>query len=241
MNDLKLPAKLTNTLEEFVAELKNVYADGLVAAILYGSAASGEFAEKYSNVNVLVVLSDTGLTNLSKASTIVSSSKFKMIKPVFFTEEYIKSSLDVFPIEFLDIKENYSVLCGKDVIRALTVDIKNLRFQCEQELKSKLINIKKNYLLIKNKKDLESLLFKTFTSTIHIMRNLLRLKGQQPPYIKERVLSAAEKTFGVDTTILSKILWAKNKKMALTHTDIDTLLTGFVKELETMSSAVDKL
>ena len=73
------------------------------------------------------------------------------------------------------------------------------------------------------------------------MRNLLRIKGGQPPYLKEEILIEVEKAFGVDTTILSEILWAKNKKMALTHKDVDTLLTGFVKDLETISAAVDRL
>lgn len=242
MNDLKLPENLTGALKDFVASLKDIYSDGLISVVLYGSAASGEFVEKHSNVNVMVVLTDTGLTNLSKAYPIVSSRKLKMITPVFFTEEYILSSLDVFPIEFLDIKENYSILYGKDVVKDLKIDIKNLRFQCEQELKSKLINVKRHYLATKNRRDLENMLFKTFTSTIHIMRNLLRLKGQNnPPYIKEQVLSQAENAFGINTAVLNEILLAKKKKTELTHTDIDALLVKFVSELEKISSIVDKL
>jgi hypothetical protein len=164
-----------------------------------------------------------------------------MISPVFFTEEYINSSLDVFPIEFLDITENYSVLYGRDLVKSLKVDNRNLRFQCEHELKSKLINIKKLYLSTKDKAELENLLFKTFTSSLHIMRNLLRLKGIHPPYLKEEILNAAERALGVDTVILSKILWAKNKKMPLTRKDVDALLAGFIKELESIVSVVDKL
>jgi hypothetical protein len=241
MDSLKLPVKLKAGLKDFTERMKDIYDGSLISVILYGSAASGEFIEKYSNVNVIVVLDDTSLGNLSKAHSIVSSPQFGMISPIFFTEEYIVSSLDVFPIEFLDIIENHMILYGKDVVKALKVDNKNLRFQCEQELKSKLINIKKRYLTIKNKRDMESLLFRTFTSVLHIMRNLLRLKGCRSPYLKEEVLSESEKTFGVDTTIFSKILWAKNKKMALTCKDADSLLAELVKELEALSSATDRL
>lgn len=241
MDSLKLSVKLKTSLEDFTERMKDVYGGSLVSVVLYGSATGGEFTEKYSNVNVIVVLTDTSLENLSKAHSIVNSPRFGIISPVFFTEEYIVSSLDVFPIEFLDIIENHVILYGKDVVKALKVDNKNLRFQCEQELKSKLINIKKRYLAIKNKRDMESLLFKTFTSTLHIMRHLLRLKGCRSPYLKEDILSESEKAFGIDATIFSKILWARNKKMALTYKDVDSLLAGFVKELEALSSATDRL
>ncbi len=241
MDSLNLPVKLKARLEDFTGRMKDVYGGSLISVILYGSASSGEFTERYSNVNVIVVLDDTSLESLSKAHSIVNSPRFGMISPVFFTEEYIVSSLDVFPIEFLDIIENHKILYGKDTVKAFKVDNKNLRFQCEQELKSKLISIKNRYLTVKNKRDLQNLLFKTFTSTLHIMRNLLRLKGRRSPYLKEEILSESEKAFGVDTTILSKILWAKNKRMALTRKDVDSLLAGFVKELEALSSATDRL
>lgn len=241
MDGIKLPVKLKASLEDYISKLQAIYTKDLVSVVLYGSAASGEFTDRYSNINVMVILTDTSLPSISKAHDLVSSKKFEMINPVFFTEEYIHSSLDIFPIEFLDIIENHTLLHGKDFMSGLQVDSRNLRFQCEQELKSKLINIKKRYLTVKNKKDLESLLFATFTSTLHIMRNLLRLKGLKPPYLKEAILNEFERAFCMNTTLLSEILWTKNKKMALTSKDVDALLTGFVKELELISSAIDKL
>lgn len=240
MNGLNLPGELKTRLENFTARLKDIYKDSLVSVLLYGSASSGEFTKKYSNINVMIVLDDTSLANISRAYSVVNSGQFRMISPVFFTEEYIKSSLDVFPIEFLDITENHTILYGKDPVKDLKVDSRNLRFQCEQELKSKLINIKKLYLSTRSKAAMENLLFKTFTSLVHLMRNILRLKGITPPYLKEEILNVSEKTLGIDTTILSKILWAKNKKMSLARKDVDALLAGLVKELESIVSVVDK-
>jgi hypothetical protein len=241
MEGVKLPQKERLLLENFVGRLRKIYGDILVSAILYGSAASGEFTEKHSNINLLVVLKTTDLNTLSKAYNLVSSSRFRSICPVFFTEDYIRTSTDVFPIEFLDMKENYTVLNGKDVLKDLKVDTRNLRFQCEQELKSKLITVKRQYLAAHSRKEFEDLLFKTFTSCLHIMRNILRIKGKEPPYLKVRILSEIEKELSVDTTVQSEILWAKTKKMQLTHSDVDALLVGFVKELEAIVRIIDKL
>ena len=228
-------------LEKFVDKLRRVYAGGLVSVILYGSAASGEFADKHSNINILIVLADTGLANIAKSSTLFSLGRFKQITPVFFTEEYIRTSTDVFPIEFLDMKENYRVLYGKDLLKDLPIDTRNLRFQCEQELKSKLINIKSRYLMTRNRPELERLLFRSLTSTVHIFRNILRLKGREAPYRKAEILSRVERELSVDTTVLNEILYAKTKNMKLTYSDIDGLLSGLVKELEAIIKIVDTM
>jgi predicted nucleotidyltransferase len=241
MENVRLPHNKTLLLESFVEKLKKTYASDLVSAILYGSAASGEFSEKHSNINLLVVLKDTGLLTLSRTSELVRSRRYRTINPVFFTEAYINTSTDTFPIEFLDMKENYSVIFGRDVLKDLRIDTRNLRFQCEQELKSKLIMIKRRYLLASGRKELEQLLFKSLTSCIHILRNVLRLKSKEPSYLKCDVLSQTEKELSVDMTVLNEILWAKTKNMKLNHADVDALLIGFVKELEVIAGVVDTL
>ena len=241
MTEINLPIPQQKILESFVEKLKQAYGKNFLSAILYGSAASGEFAEKYSNINLLVVLTSTSLTELSKASGLANSKRFRSISPIFFTEEYINSSTDVFPIEFLDMKENYRVLHGKDVLKGLTVDTRNLRFQCEQELKSRQISIKRQYLVTQSRGELEKLLFKSFTSTVHIMRNLLRLKGKDAPYQKYLLLDEVEKEFSVNMTVFDEILWAKSKNMRLSYKDIDSLLIGLSTELEALIRIVDKL
>jgi len=222
MKQLSLPKKIKNILDDFIQSLRNIYKEDLVSAILYGSAASGEFTGKYSNINLLIILNNTSLDNLNKMSKIINKHKFQLVNPLFFTEDYIKSSLDVFPIEFLDIKENYVVLYGKDVLTGLEIDIKNLRFQCEQELKSKLLNLKRVYLRSKNKYALRNLLFKSFTSIMHILRNLVRLKGRRPAYQKGDVLVDILEEFNIDTANFKKILEAKQKSLRLSYREIES-------------------
>lgn len=235
MEKINLPQKYKDTLDAFLRAAKDIYREGLVSVILYGSAASGEFSGKHSNINLLVVLDNTDLENLARVSKATAGAKFRILSPLFFTEGYIRSSVDVFPIEFLDMKENYSVIYGKDVLTGLEIDIRNLRFQCEQELKAKAINIKKNYLSLRNKSELKELLFKSFNSSLHILRNLIRLKGRTPPYLKEDILKELEREFNIDTVDLKKILSAKNNDSKLSCGEIEALFFAFVKELEKIS------
>lgn len=237
----QLPDNLRKVLDGFTSRLKETYGGGLVSVILYGSAASGEYASGRSNVNLLVVLADTGLENIARSYKIVNSRQFSALKVIFFTEHYIRSSSDVFPIEFLDMKENYAILFGRDPLAGLAIDTKNLRFQCEQELKSKLIILKSEYLRTEDPRRLQEILFGTFTSALHILRNLIRLKGRVPPYQKEKIVDALEKEFGLGGDNFKKILAAKRAGKRLSHAESDKLLSALAKDLERVTETVDRM
>ncbi len=241
MEDLKLPQNITRLLGEFISRTKDIYNDGLVSILLYGSAAGGEFSSGHSNINLAVILHDTSLSNLSKIAPLLNKSKFRLLNVIFFTEDYIKSSADVFPVEFLDIKENHKILYGKDIVANLPIDIKNLMFQCEQELKSKIINIKKAYLAHIHNADLDKLLMKFFTSTLHILRNILRLKNNQVVYRKEDILAALAYEFHIDISYMKKILEAKSFSRRLSKKLTAEFFNLLIRDLENISSAVDGL
>ena len=240
MENLNLPKKARDAVEGFLSALKDVYRDSLVAVFLYGSAASGEFS-RYSNINLAVILTDASLDNLRKISGIANKKRFEIINPIFLTEDYIKNSKDVFPIEFLDMKENHALVYGRDELKSLEVDIKNLRFQCEQELRSKLINIRRHYLKARgNACLLKRLLFKSFTSTLHILRNVIRLEGERPNYLKEDVLKNLEEKFEIDAKTFRRVLDAKNGNLRLRRKETEGLLFDFTAALDKIIDLVER-
>ena len=241
IEDLRLPEKNKKILSAFLENLHNAYKDDLISVTLYGSAASGEFNATHSNVNLVIVLRDASLQALAKIVPTLSKGKFNFLNAVFFTEDYITNSADVFPIEFLDIKENHKILHGKDIFKDLTIDIKNLRFQCEQELKSKIINMKRACLANINNRDLDKLLVKFFTSSLHILRNISRLKGGQSVYNKEDILKKIASEFNIDISNMKKILDAKNQGKRLSRKIAFELFGSFVSDLEKIADSVDGL
>lgn len=236
-----IPAKLQAMIDGFSAGLKKIYGDGLVSLVLYGSAASGEYIPRRSDVNLMIVLNDSGLNNIRKSYRIIHDRRFADIVPLFFTERYIKSSLDAFPIEFLDMKENHVLVCGKDILSGVEIDAKNLRFQCEQELKSKILLLKAGYLKTKDAGALKDLLFKVFTSSLHIIRNLIRIKGDTPPYLKEEIIDSVERNFGVNGINFNRILQAKRMDVRLSGGQVDMLLTELTRDLEQIADIADRM
>ncbi len=243
MKELKLPESFKKNIDAFVESLKGIYRDELISVILYGSAASGELTGSHSNVNLLVVLQKTDLPSLERSRTLVNKRSSRGIAPLFLNREYVSSSSDVFPIEFLDMKENHVCLYGEDVLKEIKIDLKNLRFQCEQELRSKLLLVKQQYLRVnlKDKRALAQLLFRNLTSVTHILRNLVRLKGKTPSYLKEDLFREITSELQLGTTTFSRIWQAKKNPTRLTATDFGILLNDFVLELDKIVNAVDNL
>ena len=240
MEQLKIAGRYKGVLQGFIQDLKSKYKEELVSLILYGSAASGEFVDKHSNLNLLVVLKNPGLEAIKRSSKLIR--RFKTANALFLTEDFIFNSTDIFPIEFLDMRENYFVLYGKDLLKDIQIDMRNLRFQCEQELKAKLLKLRQAYLLLNNSSGaLRSLLFVSFTSALHILRNVLRIKGRKPPYLKNEVIKELASEFKIDIRVWERILSAKNKQIRITANETERLFIDFVKDLELVIDSVDKL
>ncbi len=240
MLKLNLDPKLSLEITLFTKQLKNIYADNLLSVCLYGSAASGEFVARRSNLNILVLLKADDLSELKKSSRLIK--KFKNITPLFLSEKYVKSSTDIFPIEFLDLQENHVLLYGQDYLKDIVIDKKNLRFQCEQELKSKLLNLKHLYLKSGlQPAQLEGALLKSFNSILHILRNVLRLKGHNPAYEKDALLQELAIIFKIKIEHWIKIQAAKLKKIKLTKNQVEELFMALVEDLENITQIVDAL
>jgi len=66
--------------------------------------------------------------------------------PLIFSEDFLNQSLDVFPIEFLDIKSAHRMLYGPDPFESLSVQTADLHHQLEFELRSKLVQMQQRFL-----------------------------------------------------------------------------------------------
>ena len=76
---------------------------------------------------------------------------------------------------------------------------------------------------------------------MHILRNVLRLKGKKPAYLKQDILKEVTLEFQINKAVLEKILTAKNKQIKLKGSEIEELFVNFVRELEKLVGIVDKL
>lgn len=235
--------RIKGKLEAFCQDLKRLYSDNLVSIILYGSFSKGNYIPKRSNINLLVVLKKVEFEDLSRAVNIFNRwSKVGRTAPLLFTEEYINRSIDIFPVEFSDIKENYKILYGKDILKDISIEQKDLRYVCEKELKEKLIRLRQAYLEAGARPFiLKRVMINSFSSVMAILRNILKLIGETPSYDIEELLTALSEKFNFSKDTASKIFRLKKREIRLPSQEIKNLYLNWLSQIEELTLKIDKL
>ncbi len=239
----KLPSPVGERIDPYCRELIELQGDNLLGICVYGSATGRDFVPKRSNINLLVVLKELGARELKKSVRLVNKGmKRGIVAPLFLTPEYIKSSLDSFPIEFLEFKDNHVLIYGEDPLSEISIGDRDIRLECERELKGKLTRLRQAYLEIGLKaKGIEALLKESLSSLIPIFRNMLRLKGIQPPSGKEEVISSFASEFGVDGGVFLAVLRDKKGDEKIGKERAEDFFGKYIETVEKLSRAIDQL
>lgn len=182
-----------------VEEYRSLYGKDLVSVILYGSAAGGDYNPQKSDINLLIVLTSLDLDLISRSADIqIKLFQKRFSKPLFMDKEYINSSSDSYPMEFLDMKEHYVVLSGEDVLASVSPGIDHLRLQVEHELKGKWLHLLDEYTFAcKNNKQLAQLTEISLRAFTPVFRALLKLKSMEIPVNRKDLFSAVESAYSI--------------------------------------------
>lgn len=232
------------TPQELAHELEKIYGTDLKSVVLYGSAADGEHSKKFSDINVFCVLSEPTPSMLARANILVK----KWVKkgnppPHFFGSEHIERSLDVFPMEFLDMVDRHRVLFGEDPLKNINIDLKNLRHQCESEFKGKLIHLRSFYAAnFDNPKEIARMMVQSLPTFLAGFRAVLRLVGERPPLESKKIIEMAATRLNFKPEIFADIIEIRNGTSLLPRKDEAlSMFEQYLTELEMITRYVDKL
>jgi hypothetical protein len=233
---------LDQTLRQFTQDVKGIYVDNLLALILYGSAASGEYVEGRSNINFLVLLTEVTPDELKKcAGRLPEWHKKGISTPLFVDPPYIRSSVDVFPMEFLDMKQRYRLLFGQDFLQGIELELEHLHFQCEQELKGKMLKLRQLYLEKSgSEKQLAALLVKSISSFMVHFRALLHLKGVSLPRSVDDIFASISQ-LGLRTEAIRRVYGLKRGDITAGPVELNALFKDYLSEIQAAANFVDKI
>ena len=188
-------------------ETQALFGHQLVSLAVFGSAATQDFHPGTSDINAVLVLSEVALPQLQKSQELCRRmKKFRLSAPLVMTEAFIRTSADVFPIEFLEIKEKHRLLAGKDCFSRLKIDLKNLRHECEHELKGRLLRLRQSYIEAERRpRQIQSLLLAAHNANYPAFRTALRLKKAKPPVGQDAILDEVAQRFGLNGSVLSRV------------------------------------
>jgi hypothetical protein len=230
------------TPEELVNDIVQALPGTVQAAILYGSAAAGDFVGGTSNYNVLLVFDRLGpseLAALSKPS--LRWAKAGNRPPLLFTRGELASSAVVFPIELLDMQQSHRILHGEDVLANIIVQPEHLRLQLERELKVHLLRLREGYLLAGGKpRPVADVLTSSIAGFLVLFRAALRLFQEDVPRHKTEAMQSLAKHIPFDPRPLLEIDALRHRRLKRRDVDPLSLFDAYLAAIERVVDAVDR-
>ena len=222
-------------------DYKAVFGDDFISLMLYGSATGKDYRPGKSDINFMIVLSEDGIEHLDKAFEIVKKWRKKNVAiPVFLTEKYVETSTDVFPIEYLNFKNDYVLVYGKDILKDLSFKPEFIRLQCEREIKGKLLLLREVYLETSGKgRALKDVISQSIRAFVAIFKALLYVKGLELPAKTIEVIQATALEFNLNSNVFEKLLDVKVENLKLSDEDMRRLFQAYLAEVRKLSKLVD--
>jgi hypothetical protein len=229
-------------LNELVERLRDAHQDRLVSVILYGSGAHDGPVDKYSDLNVMCVLTGITVKDLARSEPIFRWWREEgNPAPLLMSELEVQTSTDCFTIEFHDMQERRRVLFGKDIIAGLTIDRSFYRAQVEHELRAKLLRLRqKAGGVLSDGKALLRLMLDSVSTFCVLARHALLLAGGEAGWHK-RDIAGKLGELGADPAPFRTLLDLREQKKDDTTVDPATLFEKYLKQIEAIVSHVDRL
>lgn len=230
---------------DFIDDLRATHGRNLKSVTLYGSAAAGDFVPKKSDYNILIALEKIGPGDLRNAHACVREwTRLGNPVPIYFTVSELQNAADVFPIEFHQMSVAHKVLYGADVLAGLEISDKFLRHQVEYELRSKLIQLRRQYIPASaSVEGLKRLMTESLPSFAILFGAALILKGVQPPATKHEIVALAADELGVDGRPFEKIFNIRENNFTATLNDrtANELFGEYLEQIENVIAAIDAI
>jgi len=238
----KKPGNPEEIFPEFREDFQTLFGDELVAIILYGSGAAGRYVPGRSDINFLIILTEAGMERIDRAVGAVKRwRKRGVATPLFMTPSYVPESLDVYPIEFLNMKREHVLVCGQDVLKDLTFEPAHLRLQIERELKGKILHLRTGFLEAEGEaRKLRELIRVSLVAFLSLFTALLYLKGGAVPSDRREIVRKVSRILPVDEAVFLRCLDIREGTDGLSSAGVKEAFQAYMREIERLSGRIDR-
>jgi hypothetical protein len=238
-----LPDDTQKLLQAYVKDVKGRLGDQLEGMLLYGSAIRGEFLPGRSNLNILLLVSSYDSALLKQYGSLHRQwSKEQIVVPLFLTEEELRTSAAVFPLEFLEIQEQHRVLGGRDPFIGFHVKTDQLREAVVQGLTSHLLRLRQRYVEGGGSDDATMILLPlSITSTLPLLRGVQRLLGRPVLSQSNAVIKDVAEQLTLDLQGLLDALLLKRGQISPGPHEVPRLFDRYLKAATELTRAVERL
>ena len=238
-----LHVQVRDSVKTFAERLLTDLGDNLQSITVVGSSLTEDFKPGQSDINTVLVIGRHTLDSINAVAWLAKPMNRKKISaPLLMTPSYIERSRDVFGVEFLDFQLTHQTILGDDPFASLTFDKKDVRLQCERELKAMLIRLRQGYIAAAaNKKLIRDILISTAKGLAPLLRAMLWLKDIDRAAGTEPTFSRAASEFSINMDSLITAGKWRHQKIRLSKTEMENTFESIYSTVEQLAGTVDKL
>ncbi len=230
-------SKYKNIWDDTALKYSEIWGNNIIQIAIYNTSIS-------EKGNMVIVLKDDSMSQIVKAHKVTKKVIRKNIEPpLVISPDYISSSLDSFPLEFLNIKTDYySIKANEDHFCQLEFEKKYIRLQAERDLKGKELLIKMAVLdNYSNIKMLRELIKVSIKSIEPILKGVLFLLDENIPYGHELLIKTADEATDFDISSLLAAVHFTNGTIKMSDGEVYTFFTEYTEQLRTLCAFIEKL
>jgi len=238
-----LPEQIRQALALFGEGLRTGLGNNLQSITVVGSSLTQDYRAGRSDINTVLVLNRFSPDCLNVIAGMAKPmSKKKISVPLLMTPAYIERSLDVFGVEFLDFQLTHRTILGSDPFSQLRFEKKNVRLQCERELKAMLIRLRQGYIAAAAKKKMvRDIIIAGAKGLAPVLRAMLWLKDIDRPAETVPTFNKAATEFAVRMESLITTGNWRHEKFRLQEAEVKNAFESIYAAVEQLAAAVDKL
>jgi predicted nucleotidyltransferase len=234
-----LPPTVRSKIEEWKAALASTLGDNLVAILLTGGVARGDYRPGESDITAIVVVKDASFAKLDAISAATQDARYgARIAPTFLTATEIPGAGDAFPLLYDEVKRFNIVIHGVDPFEKVVVHDTHRRLRIEQELREAQVWLRRAVTDAMGAREaVGGSVARKIRQVRRPLAALLKLRAVACKDDVASVFAAAGARYGIDVSALE----APREKAEAAHDALTKVLAAAIADVEAASTGPGSL
>lgn len=229
-----LPQTIRARITEWANSLVSALGNDLVAIVLTGGVARGDYRIGESDVNALVVLRDASFAKLDAISSAMQAARYgARVEPTILTVEEVPGVCDAFPLLYDEIVRSHILLVGDNPFASAVVHDTHRRLRIEQELREAQIWLRRSVTdALGAREAIAGAVARKVRQVRRPLRALLNLKGISCKEDIANVFACAGKLYEIDVAALA----TPRDRPEEAHAALTKLLAAAIRDVASLET-----
>jgi hypothetical protein len=227
----------------FFRDVQLRYPETVHSLYVVGSAVTPDFREKGSVIHSVIIIHKIDFDFIQFIASLGRKYGRKGIAaPLIMTPDYIRDSLNVFPIEFHDFQLIHKTVAGEDIFKDMVISKEFLKLQCEREVKVRLIGLRQSYITsLGDKRGLAEMLSHSVIGCMPLIRGVLFLFDKEPPVKRHDAIRVFQELASIDAGIFERLLQLRAGLIKPSKEELHHIFENYHTVLENVEAFIDTI